>query len=151
MVNPICIVLALFAASAAPLAAEQPAAANSFSLRWEELAPLVVGNRIDTVLTDGRHVKGKVLAVREDALALDNRPEVPRALVSVLRITKTTGTWRVVGTSVGVGFGLAVGIPVGAITGDVGKGVAIVATGAGLGYLGGHPADHQVRTIKVIR
>lgn len=148
----ICLAMGLLAGGCLLAAPEQETKQDSFSLHWEELAPLVVGNRVDSVLTDGTRVKGKVLAVRPDALVLDSKAhEVPRASISVLRVTKTSATWRAVGTSVGTGLGMLIAIPYGAITRDFGGSVAIAAGGAGLGYLAGHSADHQVRIIRVIQ
>ena len=60
------LIALLFAGQSNGLAESKP-----LELKWGELAPLVVGQRIELTLTGGAKVKGEAVVVREDNLVMD--------------------------------------------------------------------------------
>ncbi len=74
--------------------------------RWEELAPLVERRDVETVLTNGVHVRGRAEKVLPDALEVrvkktsdeavipKGRTRIPRELVTVLTVTWKQGPAR---------------------------------------------------------
>lgn len=154
-------------AHAVPLCAaeKKPPDERKFRLQWGDLAPLVAGNKISTVLTTGDRVEGKAVTVKPHALLLvitkssdrsaypKGEGMLPRTLLTELRVTKTTGyTWKIVGTVIGAGIGIAIGAPVLAIAGSeaAGIGAALLAGCPGLGFLAGWATDRKVTVITIV-
>jgi hypothetical protein len=154
------------------LGAEARAADRQLRVNWTELAPNVTGRRILTVLTDGVMLEGKVAALKPEALVLEVKKtsdpirfrgtaDVPRELVSTLRVSRPGWKWRVIGPLTGfIGGGLAGG----AIGGRVNPGGGFIISdgaatgitygalgGAGLGYFAGHFADRHTTIIQITR
>src|SRR5689334_14485747 len=90
-------------------------------VQWAELPPLIVGNEINVVLSDGAILRGTALAVRAASLLIDvkktsdkiaypkGQTDVKRTSISSLELWNRTIRWRVVGTSAGVGGGVLLG------------------------------------------
>lgn len=89
-------------------------------ITWEELAAIVVTEKISTVLPDGVRLQGEVLAVRPDSMVLDVRKssngklyprcqtEIPRAAIREVRILhEGSSVMRIVGGILGVIGGMA--------------------------------------------
>jgi hypothetical protein len=143
-------------------------AADVKELRWNELAPLIAGNRAEVTLVDGSRVKGEALAVREDTLVMDIRRSsgptrfakgnglVPRPKVDVIKVERRSGTvGRVLGTVGGVLAGMTLAFYA-VFAMDSGGGGAI-ATYIGIvvgftaaGYYLGQAIDRRTTTIKVV-
>jgi hypothetical protein len=129
-------------------------------LRWGELGPVIVGQRVEVLLTDRTKVAGDVLVVREDAIVMDlgkNRRSgtVARENVALIRLERMTGTGgRKLGTVIGVISGLFVG---GYVTGryvdSAGAGIlSMITISSGFtigGYLAGRSLDRKITTIHV--
>jgi len=144
------------------------AASKPLELKWGELAPLIVGNRVELALTDGVRVGGEAVVVREDALVMDVRKtsgeksypkgsgNIPRTLVSTIKLERTHGSWgRSIGTVIGVLTGLVLGGYVAwAATDSDGTGIPVFlgiasATAVG-GYYAGRGLDKKTTMIKVV-
>jgi hypothetical protein len=144
-----------------------PEAAALLELRWEELQPLILGQRVTVTLADGASVQGDVLAVRDDALVVDvgRRPvpaavqpggRLPRSAVATIRLERTGGAGgRNLGTIIGVLTGVVVG---GYVTSQVadsaGTGIPLFlglasAITAG-GYYAGRRIDRRITIIRVV-
>jgi hypothetical protein len=109
---------------------------SEFQARWNELAPLLVGQEVFIPLPGGGSIRGEALSVRTDSLAVDIRKvsgsqeyrkgpsSIPRAVVSTIRVTKTRGAW-----------GRTIGVVVGQLAGIIGGGefAAHVARSEGAG------------------
>ena len=149
---------------------ETMAQSRVIELRWDELSPLVVGREVEISLPDGVELKGELVSVRSDSLAIDvtktsntdrypkGQRSIPRSSVSTLGFRRArTIRWRVVGTSAGVVGGIFAGAGVGTGFCQYSCGAGAVwggiAAGVGVGVLGnylGRRADTQRTTIKII-
>jgi len=151
--------VALLGAAAFPGAAGETA-----RLSWSELPSVLVDEKISTVLADGTHLEGEVLAVRPDALVLDVRKTadkkaypkgqatVPRAAVSAVKIVREQGAVKMAG-------GIAGGVGAFFLTGLMAyhaDSAALVYTlpitvsaGAVGGYYAGKAADRRTRLILI--
>jgi hypothetical protein len=140
-------------------------------LPWAELGPAVSGRKISTILSDGTSLSGKVIAIKPEAMVVHmgktsdpgrfhGDAEVPRALVSALRVSKPGWKWRVIlPLTCAVGFAAAGGAiggrvdPGGFIISDgAANGIAVgLVTGAATGYVAGHFADKHTLIVEVVR
>jgi hypothetical protein len=138
-----------------------------YRLQWGDLAGMITGQKVSTVLPDATRLEGKVLAVEPQALVLNltktsdrraypkGQASIPRASVSVLRLSKPGGhVWQIVGGILGSFAGLFVGGLVGAWAGGdegmlAGLGVGAVAGGVG-GWWGGRISDRRVMVLEVV-
>lgn len=93
--------LLLISLAAVASARERPVVEAS----WKELAPLLEGRRIESVLLDGVHVRGNVVRVTSDAIEIDvtktSEPgrqkglrRFPRDLFSLIRVKRHQGPAR---------------------------------------------------------
>lgn len=135
-------------------------------LRWGELSPFIVDQRISLHLPEDARIKGNVLSVRDEGLVVDvkktNNKEVypkrqsliPRADVSLIYLRKRGVKYRAIFTTgaivVGAGLAFAVGIgSAGAVpffpTLGLGSGL-----GGALGYFIGNKFDTKFMPIRVI-
>ena len=128
-------------------------------LRWNELAPLIVGHQVEVALTEGLKIKGEIISVREDALVMDitsrakgyekGNASVPRASVNLIKVERTRGSWgRTMGTVVGVMSGVVLGAYVGGkINAPVGAAIPVflgTASAASIaGYFTGREIDRR--------
>ncbi|MEP7352207.1 MAG: hypothetical protein ABI824_03145 [Acidobacteriota bacterium] len=151
-------------------AVEAKASDRQLQLGWSELAGQVVGRKISMTLTDGVTLEGKGVSVKAASLVMDvnktsaparfsGTADVPRELVSTVRVSRPGWKWRVIGPLVGfVGLSIVGGAignrinPDGFIISDgAAQGVTVGAiAGVGLGYLVGHFADRHHTTIQVL-
>jgi len=141
---------------------------KALELKWNELAPLVVGHRVELTLTGGAKVKGEAVVVREDNLMMDvagssgakpypkGSAAIPRDQVSLIKVERTRGSWgRSMGTVIGVLSGIVVGTYVAVVSTDS-AGAAIplflgIASGAAVGgYFAGRGIDRKVTLIRIV-
>ena len=141
------------------------AESTPLEMKWSELAPLIGGQRVALVLTDGITVKGEVIAVREEAILLDvssavrgyakGNGAVPRSSLVLINLERRRGGWgRTIGTVIGVLTGLTVGGYAAAKTNSAGAGIPTflgVASGISVaGYYAGRELDKRVTHIRVV-
>jgi len=144
------------------------AASNPLELKWGELAPMIVGQRVELTLTDGVRVKGEAVVVREDTLVMDVKKTsgekaypkgsgaIPRNMVSLIKLERTRGAWgRSIGTVIGVMAGLVVGGYVTYVAADsAGTGIplflGVASTVAVGGYYAGRGLDKRTTLIKIV-
>jgi hypothetical protein len=149
------------------------AAERQMQVAWSQLAKEVGGRKVSTVLTDGAKVQGRVLGVSPDGLMLNvtnssdrtrfaGAANVPRSLITTVRVSKPGWKWRVIGPFVGA---LTLGLAGGAIGGRVNptggfgpvsdgaaKGSTVgVISGVGAGYIVGHFADRHTVLIEIVQ
>jgi hypothetical protein len=138
-------------------------------LKWENLEARIAGKKVALVLPGGTHVEGKVIGVEAEGLRLNvskssNRgvqPKgkhlIPRASVSVLRVTEYRQLGRLLGT---LGAAALAGGIVAAQSVDVYEGALVVIVpvveaggiiGSGVGgYYVGKALDKRVTEIIVV-
>ena len=142
------------------------AESKPMELRWNELAPLIVGHRVEVVLTEGPKIKGEIISVREDGLVMDvtsrakgyekGSASISRSAVNLIKVERTRGSWgRTMGTVIGVMSGVVLGAYVGAkIDAPVGAAIPVflgTASAASLaGYFAGREIDRRATWIRVI-
>ena len=142
------------------------AESKPLEMKWNELAPLIVGHRVALMLTDGAIVKGEAVSVREDVILMDvssavkgyskGNGSVPRPSVALIDLERRRGAWgRTMGTVLGILAGMTLGIYVAAEkTNSTGAGTATffgIAAGMGVaGYFVGRELDKRVTHIKIV-
>jgi hypothetical protein len=140
----------------------QRAVPGSIALQWEDLAPIVAGREVETVLADGTKLKGDVYAVREDHLVLNvkktsnkavypkGQQSIERSLISSLDLRKKTIRWRVVATIAGSVVGLFAGGYVACLTDSIPLGLTTwIGIPIGL-HVAARPVDVRITRIEVI-
>jgi hypothetical protein len=140
---------------------------RAFRLEWRDLDRMVHGKNIDITLPSGIRLKGRVMAIEQDAMTLDvgktsnkraypkGRSVVPRAEVTRFRLARREEhRWSAIGAGIGGAIGVfaAIGaaqVPVsdGAKAGAAGLAVAIPAA---IGFGFGWAADHESVDIIVV-
>jgi len=161
----------VFLLQSGPLSAkEQPKKSGpekQYRLQWGDLAGMIAAQKVSMVLPDAAHLQGRVLAVEPEALVLDitktsdrrahpkGHASIPRASVSVLRLTKPGGhVWQIVGGTLGTIGGMALGtLVVLAADGEdtaIGLGAGIAVAGGVAGWWGGRVSDRRVIVITVV-
>jgi hypothetical protein len=136
-------------------------------LKWNELASMISGHRVEISLAGNSTVAGEAVAVRQDTLVLDvtsssgpkhypvGNAEIPRDDIGLIKLHRTRGSWgRTLGTVIGVVAGLGIGGYAGAHADSGGAAVAIVvgvtsATAVG-GYYAGRTVDKHMTLIRVV-
>jgi hypothetical protein len=160
----------VFLLHSGPLSAKEKKAGpeKQYRLQWGDLAGMITAQKLSMVLPDAARLQGKVLAVEPEALLLNitktsdrrahpkGRASIPRASVSVLRLTKPGGH---VGQIVGGILGSLGGLFAGALLAwranadEAAAGVAIVGgavAGGVAGWWGGRVSDRKVTVITVV-
>ena len=142
------------------------AESKPLELRWNELAPLIVGRQVELTLAEGRKLKAEAVTVRDDALVVDVKKAsgpykkgngvIPRGSLTLIKLVQTRGSWgRTLGTVVGVLTGLTVGgYAAATATNSASAGIplflAVSAAGTLAGYYAGREIDRRVTTIRVV-
>ncbi len=143
-----------------------PTNSKQIEIAWEELAPLVVEQKISTMLPEGVKLQGEVLAVRPDSLVLDvhkssqkkvyprGQTEIPRPLISELKIIRErNAVMRIVGGILGAIGGLCAVGALGVVTESVAVVVPALILGLPLsaagGYYAGKLADRYTTRIVI--
>jgi hypothetical protein len=142
------------------------AESKPLELKWNELAPLISGNRVELELKDASKVRGEAVAVREDGIVVDvKKPTsaykkgnavIPRDSLTRIRLERRRGSWgRSLGVTLGLISGLAVGGYTAAVTADsAAAGISIfivIASAATIaGYALGRGLDKRVTVIQVV-
>ena len=142
-------------------------------LRWGELSPLIVDQRVRLHLPEDVTLQGKVLSVRDDGLVVDVKKTsnkkaypkgqslIPRADVWLIGLRKRGAKYRAIFTTggivVGAGIGLAVALATGRVSlwgGTAKSEIGALGLGSGLGgalgYIIGNKFDTQFIPIRVI-
>jgi hypothetical protein len=126
-------------------------------MRWNELASLIGGQRVEAVLNSGLKVKGEVIAVRADELLLDSKTNsnIPRTSLVQINLERLRGAW---GRSLGTVLGILTGMSVGgyaALHTDSAK--AALPTFLGIsgaigtgGYFVGRQIDRRITKIRIV-
>jgi hypothetical protein len=140
---------------------KQPPATGSMSLQWQDLAPIVAGREIETVLPDGTKLKGDVFAVREDHLVMNvkktsnkalypkGQHSIDRGSITTLDLRKKTIRWRVIATIAGTVAGLVAGSYIAWGTDSLALGWT-TAAGIPIGLnLAMRPVDVQITRIEI--
>jgi hypothetical protein len=135
--------LGAFAAGALLLAyAGVSHAAQTVSLRWDQLPTALANQTIQVKSKSGATVKGRFASIDEQAIRIDTRKgakSVSKADVAALRILDTK---RFRGRAIGLGIGALIAVPTATIAdGSAGQRAAAVPVYLGLGYLFGWLAD----------
>ena len=144
------------------------ASSNQVELKWSELAPLIIGQKVKLVLPGGPEIKGLAVAVREDALVLNVKKTsdrkaypkgqnvIPRASMSTLQLeTKHGSGGRTIGVIAGALGGLILG---GDLVAHIATSEAVgistffgVSTGSTIaGYYLGKRYDRNVTIIRIL-
>jgi hypothetical protein len=143
-------------------------AAQKRTVSWSQL-PAVAGQKnIRIVLPDTTEVRGKVLGVEGDRLALQitrtsdkarhpkgSRVEIPRASVRTVAVPGSPGKWTAIGAAIGAGGGAAIAVPANEYAHNEGDGAPlvvalIVIVPAVLGLWAGWSADRKLVTYSVV-
>ena len=144
------------------------AAERSIELKWNELAPIIQGQRVELALREGAKIKGEVVLLRGDSLVIDVKKvsgskayhqgsaSIPRAEISLVKLERTHGNW---GRNLGVTIGLLTGVSVGGYiaataTGSARAGIPLflgIASAVTLaGYYAGRGLDGRITFIKIM-
>jgi hypothetical protein len=126
-------------------------------MRWNELAPLISGQRVEVIQNDGLKIKGEVVTVRDAELLLDAKGNrvVARASVAQINLERRRGAWgRSLGTVLGILTGMTVGGYAAIHTDSAGAAIPVflgvsAAGGAG-GYYLGRLMDRRVTKIRIV-
>ena len=157
----------LLLAAAGPGVFPAAAATPPSEIRWNELAPLVVGHHVSISLPGGAFVEGEALSVRDDSLVVDigktsragqyrkGQSPIPRASVTEVRVTERRSTGgRIIGTAVGGLIGMVAGGEI-AAHGARSEGAAastftaVAVVGTVAGYFIGRSADRHTRLLRI--
>lgn len=140
---------------------------NQADVRWNELAPLIVGHHVVIPLPGGVTVQGEVLSVRDDALPLDIRKTtdaqrfpkgqvlIPRTAVSEIWVTEHRGAGgRILGPLIGALLGVVAGAEA-AVHGTHSEAAgvltftAITVASTVAGYFAGRGIDRHTRRLRI--
>jgi hypothetical protein len=164
----VALLCALLAPSVPVSAQGKSGGGKPLELKWDELAPMIRGQRIEVTLADSTIVKGEAIAVREDTIVLDvsgsSNPQtypngngsIPRGAVVLVQLERSRGSGaKTLGTVVGVLAGVVIGGYVSATVADsAGVGIPLflgLASGITVaGYQVGKQMDRQLTTIRVV-
>ncbi len=126
-------------------------------MRWNELAPLISGQRVEVIQHDGLKIKGEVVTVRDAELLLDAKGNrvVARASVAQINLERRRGAWgRSLGTVLGILTGMTVGGYAAFHTDSAGVAIPVflgVSGGIGTsGYYLGRQIDRRITKIRIV-
>jgi hypothetical protein len=143
------------------LPGQMAAKTKELQLRWEDLAPLIVGKQIELLLPDGTFLYGKARGVGDEKLLIDveasnatNHPkgqvEVARSLVDKLVLTRKTIRWRLIGIAAGVIGGAAIGVAALYGGGEIHpEALLVIPLTAMIGYFAARSADSHEILIRI--
>lgn len=136
-----------------------PAWADSMTLHWSELSPVIVNRTVSLKLADGTQIRGKAIELAPQQLVLKvhkiGRQSIPRSQITTLDVSRPTVRWRIVGTAAGA----AAGIPLGVVAAIEKDGIfsrsnggtaiefVVIAAATAGGFLLGWAADRRKTTI----
>jgi hypothetical protein len=130
---------------------------RTLQLKWNQLAPLLTGEKVVLRLENGERVKSRVASVRPDGLVLKRHDQtVVRTSIRELRLMHMRARGRIIGTVAGLAGGLAIATAVAAthlFSGGNGVNAAIVVAAVGLpvaGYFLGQVSDRQETLIQIL-
>ena len=159
----VLLILILCAGQTSGLAASQP-----IELKWNELSPIIQGQRVEVALKEGAKIQGEAVVVRGDSLVIEVKKvsggktyrqgsaAIPRAEISLIKLERTHGNWgRNLGVTIGVLTGLTVGgYAAGTATHSAGAGIPLflgVASAVTLaGYYAGRGLDGRITLIRIM-
>jgi hypothetical protein len=130
---------------------------RTLQLKWNQLAPLLTGEKVVLHLASGERVNGRVTAVQPDSLVLKRHGQrVARTSIRELRLVHMRARGRIIGTVAGLVGGLAIGSAIAVThlwTAGNGTNAAILAVAVGLpvgGYFIGKTTDRQETLIQIL-
>jgi uncharacterized protein YcfJ len=130
---------------------------RTLQLKWNQLAPLLTGEKVVVHLEGGGRVNGRVAAVQPEGLVLKGHDQkVARNSIRELRLMHMRARGRIIGTVTGLLGGLAIAGGIASthlFSGGNGVNVAIVAAAVGLpvaGYFIGKASDRQETLIQIL-
>ena len=134
--------------------------ADSLTLHWNELSPVLAHHTVSLTAPDGTRIKGRAVSVDPDQLVIEtggNNTKIPRAQVKTLEVNHPTKLWRIVGTATGAVLGLVVGVLAaiaknGLFSNSSDNGI-VIGVAAGItagGFLLGWAADRRRTTVVVL-
>lgn len=143
------------------------AQSKPLELKWNELASMITGHRVEVSLTGNAAVRGEAVAVRQDTLVIDvskssgpkpyaaGSAEIPRTDIGLIKLQRTHGSWgRTLGTVIGVVAGLGGGGYAASRTDSGGAAVAVLvaitSAAAVGGYYAGRSLDRRVTLIRIV-
>ncbi len=143
------------------------AESRPLELKWNEVGPMVVSQRVELTLADGSKVKGEAAAVREDSFVIDVKKSsggkkyekgsatIPLSSIGLIRLDRTKSSWgRSMGTIIGVVGGLVLGGYAAVHTDGAAAGISVflaITAGTSLvGYFTGRELDRRVTLIKIV-
>jgi hypothetical protein len=130
---------------------------RTLQLKWNQLAPLLTGEKVVLRLEGGERVNGRVASVQPDHLLLKRHDQaVARTSIRELRLMHMRARGRIIGVVGGLAGGLAAAGGIAAthlFSSGNGVSVAIVAVAVGLpvaGYFIGMASDRQETLIQIL-
>jgi hypothetical protein len=126
-------------------------------LKWNQLAPLLTGEKVVVHLDGGGRVSGRVAAVQPEGLVLKGHDQkVARTSIHELRLVHMRARGRIIGTVTGLAGGLAIAGGIAAthlFSEGNGVNALIVVAVVGLpvaGYFIGKAGDRQETLIQIM-
>jgi hypothetical protein len=130
---------------------------RTLQLKWNQLAPLLAGEKVVLRLENGERLNGRVAAVEADGLVLKRHDQrVARTSIRELRLVHMRARGRIIGVVGGLAGGLTAAGGIAAthlFSSGNGVSVAIVAVAVGLpvaGYFIGMASDRQETLIQIL-
>jgi len=130
---------------------------RTLQLKWNQLAPLLTGEKVVVHLEGGGRVNGRVSTVQPEGLVLkEHGQKVARNSIRELRLVHMRARGRIIGTVTGVFGGLAIAGGIAAthlFSGGNGVNALIVVAVVGLpvaGYFIGRAGDRQETLIQIL-
>ena len=130
---------------------------RTLQLKWNQLAPLLTGEKAVLQLTGGERVNGRVASVQPDGLVLKRHDQpIARTSIRELRLVHMRARGRIIGTVSGVFGGLAIAGGIASthlFSGGNGVNALIVLAVVGLpvaGYFIGKAGDRQETLIQLL-
>lgn len=130
---------------------------RTLQLKWNQLAPLLTGEKVVLRLENGERLNSRVAAVEADGLVLKRHDQrVARNSIRELRLVHMRARGRIIGTVGGLVGGLAIGMAIAVSrfwNAGNGTAAASLAVAVGLpvgGYFIGKMTDRQETVIQVM-
>jgi hypothetical protein len=130
---------------------------RTLPLKWNQMAPLLTGEKVIVQLDGGGRLNGRVASVQPEGLVLKGHDQkVSRNSIRELRLVHMRARGRIIGTVAGVFGGLAIAGGIAAthlFSGGNGVNALIVVAVVGLpvaGYFIGKAGDRQETLIQIL-
>ena len=130
---------------------------QTLQLKWNQLAPLLTGEKVVLRLENGARVNGRVAAVQPEGLVLKRHDRnVARNSIHELRLVHMRARGRIIGTVIGLAGGLAIAGGIAAThlfsSGSGVNALIVLAVVGGpvVGYFIGQAGDRQETLIQIL-